>query len=118
MMILSEPCNIQECNIQECKPDRNTFGITDKEGNRLPDIITAYIEEITVTMQDYKNGYIQEPRDRHKPFKLLLNHKAYITLKTLGETKLIVSFQVRQSGCYAIARLPHLPNQQDIGHTQ
>lgn len=113
MMILSEqPHSITS------KPDRNTFGITDVQGNRLPDIITAYIEEITVTMQDYENGYIQEPRDRHKPFKLLLNHKAFITLKTLGETKLIISFQVRQSGCYAIARLPHLPNQQDIGHTQ
>lgn len=85
---------------------RNTFGLKDKDGNVFPDIITAYVERINITMEDKKNGYIYENTDRHKRYTLLLDHKTLMALKQHTNMELLVSFQVRMSGCYAIARLP------------
>lgn len=86
---------------------RNTFGIYyPGTKNMYPDILSAHLQIRNLSKQEWlKNSYLQETEDRHKAFHLLIDHKVQRELLKTGNAKVIVSFQVRKDGNYAIARL-------------
>ena len=86
---------------------RNTFGIIDPANKeRYDDILGSHLELRTILFEEwYESGYIQESRDRKKPYRLLLDHKTAKELIQLGMITAMVSFQRRDDGCYAVARL-------------
>lgn len=82
---------------------RNTFGI---EGHS--DIIGAHLQARYISIDDLRNGYITESADRKKQYLLLLDYKTEKALKEkkgMKEVAVLISFQVRKDGCYAVARL-------------
>lgn len=80
---------------------RNTFG------KNYPDVISAYLSLRSLTVADIftDGGHIQEDSDRGKSFKLLLDNEAMKALAKQGRIAAIISFQVRTTGCFAVARL-------------
>jgi hypothetical protein len=86
---------------------RNTFGIYDPATkDRYDDILGSHLELRTILCEEwYENGYIHESKDRIKPYRLLLDHKTAKHLIQDGLIKAMVSFQRRDDGCYAVARL-------------
>jgi hypothetical protein len=85
---------------------RNTFGIIDPlTAKKYPDLLSSHLELRRITFNDwFVYQTITESADRQKPYKLLLDHKTAKTLIQQKEIKVLISFQHRTSGCYAVAR--------------
>lgn len=89
------------------KPIRNTFGIYDPSTKkRYTDILGSHLQLRRLLLEEWLEiGSIAESKDRQKDYKILLD---YQTQRALAEHKLIdviVSFQHRKDGCYAVCRL-------------
>lgn len=86
---------------------RNTFGILDKETKeRYPDILSSHLELRRISFDEwFLDKYIAESADRNKSYRLLLDHKTAKELVQHGSIKAIISFQMRNNGAFAIARL-------------
>lgn len=78
---------------------RNTMGID------YPDIISAHLQLRRITEADFCSYTIAESKDRHKSYTLLIDFPVLAAIKQTGEASCLVSFQVRTSGCFAVARL-------------
>lgn len=78
---------------------RNTFGIDHS------DIISAFLQARFLSVEDITNGYIRESKDRQKRYILCMDYKAIQAHKANVDTKMLVSFQVRKDGCYAVTRI-------------
>lgn len=92
-------------NIRE---PRNTFGLTDKEtGQRYEDIISAHLELRRIDIEELAkdNSKISESSDRGKDYQILLDYKALKKLRQEKEIAVLISFQVRKDGNFAVARL-------------
>lgn len=85
---------------------RNTFGIINPlTAERYPDLIASHLELRRISFNDwFVYQTITESADRQKPYKLLLDHKTAKTLIQQKEIKVLISFQHRKDGCYAVAR--------------
>jgi hypothetical protein len=88
---------------------RNTFGIAGYD-----DIVSAHLQARYLSIDDLKNGYLTESADRGKQYQLLLDYKAEKALREKQATQetpetpeiiVLVSFQIRKDGCYAVARM-------------
>lgn len=86
---------------------RNTMGLFNPStGERYKDIISAHLQLRRLTLEEWlEHKKIAESRDRHKLYYILLDHntrKKLIQEKTID---VLVSFQVRTNGCYAVCRV-------------
>lgn len=94
---------------------RNTFGLVDKlTGERYTDIISSHLELRYLSIDEYIKGSIRESKDRQKNYLLLLDHKTTVKIfeankQRLTEIPVIISFQRRTTGLYAVTRLPNFP---------
>jgi hypothetical protein len=86
---------------------RNTFGILDKEtGKRYADIISSHLQLRRLSFDDwFIVGRIAESKDRNKEYKLLIDHALKKKLCQELVVDVLVSFQIRKDGCYAVARI-------------
>jgi len=75
---------------------RDTFS------SKHEDVITAYLDALTILEEDYKRRFI-----KHKNCDYILHcdNSVRNTLKLAGEAYCLVSFQKRKTGFYAMARL-------------
>ena len=89
------------------KEPRNTFGVIDPLTKlKYEDVLKNHLQVRRITFNDwfiYKT--ITESEYRKRPFKLLLNHKTARKLVQELELEVIISFQVRTNGCYAVTRI-------------
>lgn len=94
-----EPCDASP-DKKARKEARNTFGITGHS-----DIISAHLQARYLTKAEFLSGFLTESADRQKSYQLLLDYKTASALYDKEEVAVLVSFQVRKDGCYAVARL-------------
>lgn len=88
-------------------PPRNTMGLYDPiTKQRYPDIISAHLQLRTLHFEEwYFDKAIRESRDRQKLYDLLIDFNLQRELIKHGRAAVIVSFQVRTTGLFAVARL-------------
>lgn len=86
---------------------RNTFGIIDPTTKkRYEDIIGSHLQLRRLLLEEWlEHGSITESKDRQKSYKILLDFKTQQALAKYGIIDVIVSFQHRKDGCYAVCRL-------------
>jgi hypothetical protein len=86
---------------------RNTFGILDPQTKqRYTDIISSHLQLRRLSFDDwFIVGRIAESRDRNKEYKLLIDHNLKKKLCQDLIVDVLVSFQVRNDGYYAVARI-------------
>jgi len=91
----------------EKQTPRNTFGLLDPStGQRYADIISSHLQLRRLLLEEWlEHGSIAESRDRQKSYKILLDFKTQQALVKYGIVDVIVSFQHRKDGCYAVCRL-------------
>lgn len=89
------------------KLPRNTFGILDPStGKKYEDIIGSHLQLRRLSLEEWLEvGYIAESKDRQKLYKILLDFATQRELLQKNLIEVLVSFQVRTDGCYAVARL-------------
>jgi hypothetical protein len=75
---------------------RDTFGID------YADVITSTLSVETILTDDFDRGHI---RWKNKDYILHCDSTVRKTLGLFGEAKVIISFQERTTGFYALARL-------------
>ncbi len=90
-----------------CLSPRNAMGLfypgTKK---RYEDIISAHLQLRTLHFEEwYFDKAIRESRDRQKLYTLLIDFNLQKELVKEGRAAVMVSFQVRTTGCFAVARL-------------
>jgi hypothetical protein len=82
---------------------RPTFGIIDHEtGKRYKDIILSFLHPHYITCQDFDNGFIWH---NGQQYRLHCDKRVRIELGMEGYCKVLISFQIRTTGAYAIARV-------------
>lgn len=89
------------------KNPRNTMGLYNKEtGKRYEDIISAHLQLRTLSFDEwYLDRVVRESRDRQKLFMLLIDFALQKELIQKGSATVMISFQIRTTGCFAVARL-------------
>ena len=88
-------------------PPRNTMGLyIPGTKEKYPDIVSAHLQLRTLSFDEwYLNRTIRESRDRQKLFMLLIDFNLQRELTQKGSATVMVSFQIRTTGCFAVARL-------------
>lgn len=88
-------------------PPRNTMGLyIPGTKEKYPDIISAHLQLRTLSFDEwYLDRTIRESRDRQKLFMLLIDFNLQRELTQKGSATVMVSFQIRTTGCFAVARL-------------
>ena len=88
-------------------PPRNTMGLYDPQTKqRYEDIISAHLQLRTLSFDEwYPDRTIRESKDRQKLFLLLIDFNLQRELVKKGSATVMVSFQIRTTGCFAVARL-------------
>lgn len=88
-------------------PPRNTMGLyIPGTKEKYPDIISAHLQLRTLSFDEwYLDRTIRESRDRQKLFMLLIDFNLQRELVKKGSATVMVSFQIRTTGCFAVARL-------------
>lgn len=86
---------------------RNTMGLYDPAtGKRYEDIISAHLQLRTLSFDEwYLDRTVRESRDRQKLFLLLIDFALQKELTMKGSATVMISFQIRTTGCFAVARL-------------
>jgi hypothetical protein len=90
-----------------------SFYVFRKDGSRNPDILRSFLEEHYLTATDAALGFFKQVDNSN--WQLILEDE--VKNKLLEETeavKCIISFQLRRSGAYAIARLWKEKKQKEI----
>jgi len=81
-----------------------TFYVFRKDGSKNPDILRYFLEDRFLTAYDAAEGFLSQP-DGTK-WKLILEDAVrYEITQGNNNCKCLVSFQLRRSGAYAVARL-------------
>lgn len=81
---------------------RTTFGIKDKKGKILPDIIKAFTASRIITCEDFDIGMINY---QGIDYILDTDKKVRTELGNWGNCRCIISFQIRTREKMAIARV-------------
>lgn len=91
---------------------RDTFGIKEqKTGKPYHDILTAFLQLRYITDKDLDNGFIfenpakEEVTNTNDLFFLHCDGKLRRLLQQKQEVQCIISFQIRTTGNFAIARI-------------
>lgn len=88
-------------------PIRETFGITDAEGNKYPDIIKAFLHARPVTIEEIEQDFlIKSPSSKDtRKYKIQVDAATKRQIKKLGSAACIISYQQRTYGDFALIRL-------------
>lgn len=88
-------------------PIRETFGITDAEGNKYPDIIKAFLHARSVSYEEIKKATILKSPSSlsSKEYKIQVDSVTRNEIKKLGSAPCIISYQERTYGNFALIRL-------------
>jgi uncharacterized protein YxjI len=88
-------------------PLRETFGITDAEGNKYPDIIKAFLHARSVSYEEINKATIMKSPSSISPkeYKIQVDSVTRNEIKKLGSAPCIISFQERTYGNFALIRL-------------
>lgn len=96
-----------DATIAQHKPIRNTFGLYDPSTKqKYADILGSHLQLRRLLLEEWlENGYILEHKDRHKRYKILLDFATQRQLLRDGIIDVLISFQRRTTGNYAVCRL-------------
>lgn len=88
-------------------PVRNTFGLYDPATKqKYEDILVSHLELRRLLLEEWLiDRKIAESKDRQKEYIVLLDFKTQRALLRDGIIDVLVSFQHRKDGCYAVCRL-------------
>lgn len=84
---------------------RNTFGLTDKNRKPYLDILGASRQIRRMNRNQLYNGYIKEAEGDYPLYRIMVDNKLLEHFKTNDEAVVIISFQNRTTGLFAVCRL-------------
>lgn len=85
---------------------RKSFGIVDKFGKQYQDIISYFLHAQHITYADYVRGTLSSPSNSdHTIYVLQVDLVTEELILAKKEAPVLISFQKRKNGNFAIARL-------------